>query len=326
MTDNEPVLSAYEFDGNGRGNPLQANSRAEAVRSDKTVTWIHLDAAHVECRDWLHQNVSYLDQLILDALLAEETRPRVIENEQGLLIILRGVNLNENEEPEDMISIRLWIDQHRIISVRRRKLKAVVDIKNRLEHGNGPKDSAEFLVMLTTRLFQRMEPVLIELDQRTDDIEEKILDNPDADCRYEIVDIRKKAIMLRRYIAPQKDVISYLRICEMAWLDKLHRRQLQENLDRLARYVEDLDAIRERAQIVKDELSNALADRMNKNMYLLSIVAAVFLPLSFVTGLLGINVGGIPGVNNNAAFWIVSVVCAGFIILLTVVFRWLKWF
>jgi len=326
MTENEPVLSAYEFDGNGRGVILPLSRQVEAVRSDSSVTWLHLDASHPNTRDWLHQNVNYLDTLILDALLAEETRPRVTENEQGLLIILRGVNLNENEEPEDMISIRLWVDAQRIISMRRRKLKAVQDIRNRLEQGNGPKNSAEFLIMLATRLFQRMEPVLIELDQRTDNIEEKIVEKPDADCRYEVIDIRKKAIMLRRYIAPQKDVISYLRICDMPWLEKFQRRQLQENLDRLTRYVEDLDAIRERAQIVKDELSNALTERMNKNMYLLSIVAAVFLPLGFVTGLLGINVGGVPGVDNNAAFWIVSGVCIGFVLIMTVAFRWLKWF
>ena len=91
MTDNEPVLSAYEFDGNGRGNPLPANRQAEAVRSDTTVTWIHLDATHAESRNWLHKNISYLDQLILDALLAEETRPRVIENDQGVRIILNPI-------------------------------------------------------------------------------------------------------------------------------------------------------------------------------------------------------------------------------------------
>lgn len=326
MKPDEAVLSAYEFDGRGCGKILKNDTLAQMLKSDASVAWLHLDSNRPAAREWLRENAGYLDQLMLDALLAEETRPRVAEYGQGLLIILRGVNLNENEEPEDMISIRLWIDAHRIISIRRRKLKAVQDIRSRLEQGSGPKNSAEFLVLLATRLFQRMEPVLMELDQRTDDIEERIMERPDAGCRHEIVDIRKKAIMLRRYIAPQKDVISFLRTCDLSWLENIHRRQLQENLDRLTRYVEDLDAIRERAQIVKDELGNALADRMNKNMYLLSIVAAVFLPLGFVTGLLGINVGGIPGAENHTAFWIVCAICAGFIILLTLIFRWLKWF
>lgn len=107
-------------------------------------------------------------------------------------------------------------------------------------------------------------------------------------------------------------------------IETIHRRQLHENQDRLTRYVEDLDAVRERAQIVKDELANALTNKMNRNTYVLSIVAAIFLPLGFLTGLLGINVGGIPGVDNDAAFWVVSATCAGFVILLTVIFRWFK--
>jgi len=73
----------------------------------------------------------------------------------------------------------------------------------------------------------------------------------------------------------------------------------------LLRFIEDLDAIRERSQVVQDELQNLLADQLNKRTYLLAIVAAIFLPLSFLTGLLGINVAGIPGAENPWAFAIV---------------------
>jgi zinc transporter len=92
------------------------------------------------------------------------------------------------------------------------------------------------------------------------------------------------------------------------------------------RYVEDLDAVRERAQIVKDELSNILSDRINKNMYILSVIAAIFLPLGFLTGLLGVNVGGIPASDNPYGFYIVS----GFLMLLVIIqiflFKKLRWF
>jgi zinc transporter len=100
---------------------------------------------------------------------------------------------------------------------------------------------------------------------------------------------------------------------------------LQEAHNQLIRYLEDIDTIRERAQIVKDELSNILADKMNKNMYLLSIVAALFLPLGFFTGLLGINVGGMPGADNPSAFWVVSFVCAFFAVAILGLFKYLKW-
>lgn len=322
---NDLIIHAYEFDKQGGGTELSQEEISNKLKADE-LAWVHLDASHEDAKPWLAQNIDYLDHLIFDALLAEETRPRMVQYENGVLLILRGVNLNEGMDPEDMISIRMWIDEHRIISLQRRPLKAVEDIYQRLVNGKGPKNSGDFLTALCSRLFQRMEPVISDLDERTDTIEETILEGPSIECRHEIVDIRKMAIVLRRYIAPQKDVLSYLRTSDLPWIDTIHKRSLQESQDRVTRYVEDLDAIRERAQIVKDELANLLADKLNKNMYMLSIVAAIFLPLGFITGLLGINVGGMPGANNDIAFWIVCVICLLFIVIVTGIFKFLKWY
>ena len=225
-----------------------------------------------------------------------------------------------------MVSIRLWVDQSRIISVRRRRLKAVTDIREKMEQGKGPKSTGDLLTQLIGRLFERMEPVFSSLDEALDNIEEGVMEEPDAKFRQEITSIRKQAIEFRRYIAPQRDVLTALRTSDQSWLDSLQRRRLQESLDRVIRYIEDIDTIRERGQIIKDELTNALSDKMNRNLYMLSVIAAIFLPLGFLTGLLGINVGGIPGADNPFAF-------LGFCLILTVIvtfqillFKRLKWF
>ncbi|MGH1457030.1 MAG: zinc transporter ZntB [Alphaproteobacteria bacterium] len=324
MTNSSQILCAYEIKGDGTGTPLSGDDITKKLKAT-TLAWVHLDATHPKTRGWLEENVSYLDPYILNALLATETRPRITEIKDGMLVILRGVNLNENANPEDMISIRLWIDENRIISTRNRKLKAISDMRARLEDGTGAKNASDFINMLCTRLFERMEPVLRELDDRTDQVEEEIIEKPDTAFRHEIIDIRKKAIVLRRYIAPQKDVLSRMYTSKLRWIDPTHQRQIHENLDRVTRYIEDLDAIRERASIIKDELANIMSDKMNKNMYVLSVVAAVFLPLGFLTGLLGINVGGMPGADNGAAFWIVCLLCVGVGIGLLALFKKLKW-
>ncbi len=88
--------------------------------------------------------------------------------------------------------------------------------------------------------------------------------------------------------------------------------RLREVGDHLIRHVEDLDAVRERAAVVQEELGARLGDQLNRRMYLLSMIAAVFLPLGFLTGLLGINVAGIPGADYPWA-------CAIFVALLSAV-------
>lgn len=325
MTNNDCILHACSIDGNGHGQTLE-NDKITKLLKDDDLAWVHLDATHPDTRGWLKENISYLDPIILDALLAGETRPRIMEVDQGLVMILRGVNLNENSDPEDMVSIRIWVDAHRIITLRRRPLKAVIDIHERLLEGKGPKDSGDFVTQLASRLFERMEPVMSDLDEQVDAIEERILDHPDPDERQDITNIRKRAILFRRYIAPQKDVMTHLRLSEQPWIDTAHKRRLQEALDRVTRYVEDLDAIRERSQIVKDELANALSDRLNKNLYILSVISAIFLPLGFFTGLMGINIGGMPGVDNPDAFWIFSGILVAIVAAQMTIFKILKWF
>lgn len=318
------IMYAFELDGSGKGLPLTGDDIALKIKQD-VLAWAHFKSDHPGTRDWLLKNASYLDPLILDALLADETRPRVTEYPDGFLVILRGVNLNENADEEDMISIRMWIDQHRIISTRRRKLSAIQNIREKLEQGTGPKNSADFLAMLLTKLNDNIEPVIARIDDQTDDLEEMILENPDKHFRKSINDLRRKCIILRRYISPQKEAVMHLRSSSVPWLTNAHFRQVQENQDRLTRYVEDLDSIRERGQIIKDELANALSDQLNKNLYILSLVSALFLPLGFLTGLFGINVGGMPGVDSQNAFWIVSGLCAGLIAIEFALFRFLRW-
>lgn len=321
----QAIIFAYGFDGKGGAELLEGAAIGEGIKSD-AIAWVHMNADHPETRGWLEREVSYLDPFITEALLAEETSPRLTEIDGGALLFLRGVNLNEQAAPEDMVSIRLWIDAHRIISVRKRRLKAVRDIEARLLEGKGPKDAGDFVSQLVAKMFNRFEPILAALDEATDNVESDVLEDVSIEQREQIVEVRKQAIVFRRYMAPQREAIVQLYGSEAPWLSPQNKRHLQESFNRVKRYVDDLDAIRERAQIVKDEIANILSDRLNKNMYILSVIAAIFLPLGFLTGLLGINVGGIPGAENENAFVIFGGILVAIVAAQVAIFKKLKWF
>lgn len=318
------VIFAYGFDGLGGGTPLSGTDVAEQIKG-RHLAWVHMDATHPDTRQWLHQELSYLDPFIVEALLAEETRPRITEIGEGALIILRGVNFNENAAPEDMVSLRLWIDQHRIISLRLRKLKTAQDLGEKLKAGRGPKNAGEFISTLIASLTGSMDSTLTGLGDRMDEAEEQITENPDASLRESIVMVRKQAIIFRRHLSPQREVIVQLRATDLEWLSRTDKRNLQESYNVISRYLEDMDTIRERAHIIKDELTNTLSEKLNKNMYMISIVTALFLPLGFITGLLGINVAGMPGANAPSAFWLVCGLLAGTGTIQLLILRRLRW-
>lgn len=98
----------------------------------------------------------------------------------------------------------------------------------------------------------------------------------------------------------------------VAWLQESDRSRLREIADRTSRYVEDLDSARDRAAVTQEELNSRLSEGTNQKMYVVALVAAIFLPLGLLTGLLGINVGGIPGAENRISF---ALVCALLLVL-----------
>jgi zinc transporter len=292
----------------------------------KEVVWAHLQRDSASAQRWLTREKG-IPALVREALTVEETRPRCTQLEGGLLLILRGVNLNPEADPEDMVSIRIWTDGRRVVSVWLRRLLAVGDIYESLEQDRGPKNVGEFLALLSDRLVSRMEPVIAEIDDRIDELEDEVLENSDPALRERLATVRRQAILLRRYFAPQREALQRLASDpDMApWLEARDRHQLREVADRITRYVEDLDAGRERASVVHDQLANHLSDELNRGMYILSIIAAVFLPLSFLTGLLGINVGGIPGADTPWAFAAVCVILAFLAAVEFWLLRRLKW-
>jgi zinc transporter len=244
----------------------------------------------------------------------------------GVMLFLRGVNLNPGADPGDMVSIRLWIEEKRIISVRLRRLLSIDDLRSSLDQGHGPTDAGEFVVALSDRLASRMAGVISDIDDEVDRLQDQVLEAESRQLRSALNDLRRVIIALRRYLAPQRDALSRMTNLKVPWIDERDLLHLREEADRVTRYVEDLDAARERAAVTQEELSNRLSEQLNSRMYVLSVVAAIFLPLGFLTGLFGINVGGIPMAENPRGF--VDIVLLLFLItgIQVVLFRWRRWF
>lgn len=297
-----PPLLAFAFDGKGGATPIQPDAT-----SDAAVTWVHAKWEEADAARWL-SGAADLGQDVLAALTAPETRPRCVvmrsARGEGVFINLRGVNLQEGAQPEDMISVRVWLEADRIVSGWRRPLHAFRDLVDGMERGQGPVSPGDFTAKLALRLADRAEPVVAALNERVDGMEEAVLEEtPPPSLRGELADVRRQAIVLRRYMFPQRDALSTLTIEDLAWLTDRDRSRLREATDRITRLAEELDAIRERAAVVQDQLTERRAEMMNRNMLILAVVAAIFLPLGLLTGLLGINVGGIPGAESGWAFW-----------------------
>jgi len=309
------------------GSTARALSPQETreFQSADGVLWLHLDYSDPGVARWVRTE-SGVTAVVAEALLAPETRPRSLVLGDGMLVILRGVNLNPGADPEDMVSVRIWISGNRIISSGLRKLLSIDDLCGEIEQGTGPASQGEFLVRLGELMADRIGDVVNDVDDVVDSLESELLTSEHQELRYALSSVRRQIVALRRYLAPQRDALARLVTERSPLIDDLVRMQLRELTDRMTRFIEDLDEARDRASVTHEELLNRLAELTSRRMYLLTMVAAVFMPLSFVTGLLGINVGGIPGASNSRGFLIVIGLLAVISAAQWIYFRWRKWF
>ena len=321
----DTFICAYSLNGDGSGTPLDEHSVKSSTAAETSV-WVHLSARCSNARRWLENEADLPDDTLIDALLAEDTRPRMQTREDGILLILRGVNLNENAEPEDMVSIRIWIETRRFISVQLRHLRGVEDMRGRLESGAGPSDIGDLVTTFIEGSIVRLSPVMSDLADGIDELEDRILQMDLSGIREQIVSTRRRAIIFNRFLTPQKDIVQRLTEAKIPWLDNDNLLRLQEAQNDITRFVEDLQALRERSHSVQEEVANILTERLNRNAYIFSLIAAIFLPLSFLTGLLGINVPGIPGADDPEAFLVFCGILLAVVVTQIAVFKKLRWF
>lgn len=324
MSDDDGLVCAYTKAQDGKWREIQWDE-IRKWQPGNGLLWVHLDRAAEQAKIWL-QKESGLNPLVSENLLAEETRPRALEIDGNLLINLRGVNLNPGADPEDMVSLRLWLEPERIVTSRRRRIMAINDIRERIDRGRGPQNTGDFLVEVAASLVDRMSPVIESLDETEDDLEDQVVTGERQEIRTKLAALRRQAISLRRYLSPQREALSRIQGEPIEWIDVHQKARLREIADRVMRYVEDLDSIRERAAVIQDEIANRVSEMMNSNMYMLAIVATILLPLGFVTGLLGINVDGLPGSKDAPwAFWGVTGILGILVLLEVYILRRLKW-
>ncbi|GAB4547078.1 MAG: zinc transporter ZntB [Phycisphaerales bacterium] len=296
------------------------------LADDSGPLWVHMDRTDPESQRWVRGEAG-LDPLVIAGLLDENTRPRIIRVGEGLLATIRGVNLNEGADPEDMISLRVWATRGRILTLRLAKLASVRSVMERVESGTGPRTTGGVFAALIAGLSERAEPVVLSIDEHLDDLEEQTIDPKRADPdRSELIDVRQRIITLHRYLAPQSEAIRGVGDIAPSWLEPAELSQIRESANRLTRLVEDLQAASTRAMVVQDEISNRLTERLSNRTYALTVIAAIVLPLTLLTGVFGMNVGGMPWLESPAGFWIVCggmAICGGAGYWIAVTRRWL---
>ena len=231
-------------------------------------------------------------------------------------------------EPHDIGRqlLTLWIEKGRVIIASELNILDFLGLNKWEASHHAPVTPADLVARLGLRAADRLEPLVEMLGDRLDNIEEALIVQNSHKANSRLADLRRNLISFRRIVWPQRDVLNTLEIEDLSFFTTRDRLRLREASARSARIGDELQALSERAVLVHEQIIDARAERMNRTMLVLAAVTVVFMPLTLLTGALGMNVSGIPFADSPHAFW--SVCVALFVLSLGIIWwmrgrRWL---
>ena len=285
-----------------------------------SVTWFDIDIADDADREWLMAWQEITKQT-RQALLEPVRLNHYEQVPDGTLLSVKTQRPARPEDVADIADLKLLIGSARAVTVRSGRLVAVDELRQHLHLDRTLVTAVDLLGFLVSAMTNRMEGVVYDLTQDIDETEDALLDGASAPPQQTLSELRRRIFRARRQVNGTQQVLAPMTTDPALALDADDRQTLNRASDHVARYLGSLDECRTRVQLLEDQIEAQRADTMTRSSLNLTIVATVFLPLSFITGLLGMNVGGIPDEHNPLGFWLVT----GLSIIISVVaWRWLR--
>ncbi len=227
------------------------------------------------------------------------------------MVLLKAMHVRGQSmaNPEDMVSMRLWLTPRNIISTREADLDPIVAIASRVTGGSGPDSPGDFLADLVKEHLDEVEHHLEQLEDDADATGRMIGDHQMNDACPNIAEIETRISGFLRHLRPQRPVLESLSTLNHPVLDDRARARLDDGLNRLLRLLETLQSLRDRLDIFDEQVRRIQERRLSESSYRFAVAATVFLPLTFLTGLFGVNLMGLPFEKSPLGFWFLVMLC-----------------
>ena len=305
----------------GKAERLDIDAAMDAAGE---LIWVHLMSNDEQAQSWLGETAG-LPDYVVDVLTTTESRPRCDALGVGAFLNLRGRSNEEMTASDPLASVRIYAIAGRVFSVTRRTLTAVSDVVKAVEGGT-IADPGDLIAEFASAITEELDPEVGDLGDQLDDCEADLDADKVFELRRKVTKVRSTAIGYRRFVQPQRAALEKLAALPCDWLHDDDRLHLNSAADRAARMAEELEAIRERSALMHEALTDLRAEQIDSRSLLISIVALIFLPLTFLTGLYGMNVEGLPFAKEPWAFDVIGGVCIAITVGIIGYFSVKRWF
>ncbi len=287
--------------------------------------WLHFNLTDVRACEWIaHSGV--LPAEAAQFLLGSDSRIRLDSIGESITGVLGDLHFDFDLDPEALGLVRFHARPDLVVSGRRHALKAVERLRQQVNGGARIDSPIALIARLLDHLATNFEGLVHDITDQIDGLEDRVLSGRTDIESAEIGRVRRLMARLRRHLNAERHELADILTELPAWCSEEDAGHLQRASGRLDSFGQDLELLNERGRLLQEEISDRRAEAVNRNLYVLSIVTAIFLPMTLVTGLFGINVGGMPWLQDHEGFLIVLLVTAATALLAILILRWRKLF
>jgi magnesium transporter len=322
-------IALVEYDGQDfQEKELKSLEACYLFAKEPVVTWVNVvGIQEVEVLEKLG-NCFTVHPLALEDILNTEQRPKIEDYGEDLFIVVKLISYNEKKDEVEAEQISLILRPHALLSFQEKEGDDFAAVKERLRAGKGRlrKMGADYLAYtLLDIVVDQYFVVLERLGERIEVLEGKLLADPAAATLHKVQKLKKEMLLLRKWVWPLREVISSLERGEFPGIQESTRVYLRDVYDHAIQVMDSIEIYRDMLSGMLDIYLSSLNNRMNAVMKVLTIIATIFMPLTFLAGVYGMNFKHMPELDWPWGYPLILTVMTFIAILMLVLFRRKKW-
>ena len=291
------LICGYQLQSQGPAREVGADGIVQAIAQTEKVSWLHFNLSDARARRWL-LDAAFVPAALREVLQEHDENRHVEATDGGLLLVIRDFTYEDESDPSEVATLWCYAGPHLLITARLHALKSSDELRQRMRTGMTAASGIELAAQLLDLRTARIKLLASQMTHQLDDIEDEILAGNIRQQREQLGRARRLCARMRREYAPERADLGRVLHRSALPLAESERGVLESSVENLAFAIEEIAEIYERAKLLQEELAARLAENTGRNLYVLSLLTAVLLPMTLVTGVFGMNVAHLPGANS----------------------------
>ena len=293
-----------------------------------TITWINIDGLHeVDIIEKLGTHFG-IHPLTLEDIVNTEQRPKIEDMGEYLFIILKMMSYNRSENRVEAEQVSLIIGHNVVISFQEKMGDVFQGVRERIRFSKGRirKMGSDYLAYaLIDAIVDHYFIVLEEVGDQIENLEDEVMTRPTTETMQTLQKIKRRLLFLRKAVWPLREVISSLERGESKMIMKQSKPYFRDLYDHTIQVVDMVETMRDMNAGMFDMYLSSISNKMNEVMKVLTIIATIFIPLTFIAGIYGMNFDYMPELKWQWGYFGVWGVMALLFIGMMFYFRRKKW-